>query len=471
MQEKSINYSERQKSLTRHYICNQVPKFFYMRNLLLLLFLLPVFAGAQSKKQKRALEAQQRADEQTISNLKTHLHYLLPGKGADNVVEDSCLQYISKQFKSAGLLPRGTNGYLQEFTLPAGRVIDGSTQFSVNGNSLLLQKEFFPLAFSANKEAAGSAAIALRESGQPWFVDVKDWLEINKNKPEFNIEDALRKEGKKAASRGADALIVVNSSTAADGIRFNNADTSTQLQIPVVYITGEGYKKHFKDRSASVDLKMNIGVSDGKTIHHNIIGYIDNGAPQTVVISANRPENIQASDSSAFNTSSASGTAALLELAAIVSKSKSRNNFLFILFSNSEPGYSGSNYWLNNPAMQTPVNYIINVDDISHYNPESKLCISGHKTSPEWNSLFTTLVDQSVSVKFDTISDAGQFPFYQKNIPFLLFSTRSGTNVSDGINLEGELKIIKYIDRLIRSVDGKGKLTFIRSEEPTQAAR
>src|ERR1044071_4146465 len=119
---------------------------------------------------------------------------------------------------------------------------------------------------------------------------------------------------------------------------------------------------------------------------HNIIGYIDNGAPQTVVIGANYErysvqEISNVSDTGkTLNADKASGTAVLIELAKTLSKSKSKNNFLFIVFSGNEPGSGASEYWLSNPGLKTPINYMIQVDEVCHYNPERKLSVAGYKT-------------------------------------------------------------------------------------------
>ena len=49
--------------------------------------------------------------------------------------------------------------------------------FTVDDHPLTLGREWFPLAFSAATEVTGSPAIALPESGVPWFQDLREWLE------------------------------------------------------------------------------------------------------------------------------------------------------------------------------------------------------------------------------------------------------------------------------------------------------
>jgi len=84
-----------------------------MKKLLLLLAFAPMFVQAQSKKQKRALLEQQKADQQIVNNLKAHVQYLtdqkLEGRSTGSKGEALAMEYLSNQFKQIGLQPKGTN--------------------------------------------------------------------------------------------------------------------------------------------------------------------------------------------------------------------------------------------------------------------------------------------------------------------------------------------------------------------------
>ncbi len=62
--------------------------------------------------------------------------------------------------------------------------------------------------------------------------------------------------------------------------------------------------------------------------------------------------------------------------------------------------------------------------------------------------------------------------FIEKIIPVLFFFTGSHpdyhkvTDDWDKINYEGELQIIKYINRIIQATENKGKLAFTKTAEP-----
>src|SRR5687768_12928867 len=114
-----------------------------MRNYFLFLFLL-VFGAVEAQKLRKE-------DKQLIANLQEHIKYLasdeLQGRRTGTEGEALAMKYISNEFKEAGLLPKGTNGYLQPFTVNEGKQVNPSTHLMVGGHALTLYKEFFPLAF------------------------------------------------------------------------------------------------------------------------------------------------------------------------------------------------------------------------------------------------------------------------------------------------------------------------------------
>jgi Zn-dependent M28 family amino/carboxypeptidase len=95
----------------------------------------------------------------------------------------------------------------------------------------------------------------------------------------------------------------------------------------------------------------------------NVVGYIDNGAPTTVVIGAHydhlgygEDQNslFRGDDKQVHNGAddNASGTAALIELGRLLKGSKlKKNNYLLIAFSGEELGLFGSKYFTQNPTV------------------------------------------------------------------------------------------------------------------------
>lgn len=460
-----------------------------MKKLLLLLICIPVLTFSQSRKQKKA---QAKADKVTLANLKRHVQYLaddkLEGRRTGTAGEQLAMEYIAFRFMDAGLKPAGTNYFIQEFEIDEGLQIESNTSLSLDGKQLDVRKDFFPLAYSARTAAAGNPAIALRESGEPWFADVKEWLETNKNKPHFDINAAIKAEAKTVAAKGATALLLFNSSSLVDNIQFNKNDKSEAVSIPVLYITAPAYKKYCEDHAASIAVKLEVALAGKTRKGKNVVGYIDNGAANTVILGAHYDHLGYGEDKNALDATNdihngaddnASGTAALIEIARILKKTKAtNNNYLFIAFSGEELGLFGSKFWLDNPSITVTPNYMINMDMVGRYDTARKLTIGGYGTSPYWGQLFQTISNKSLMVKFDSSGSgpSDHASFYRKDIPVLFFFTGShgdyhkSSDDWDKINYDGQLQIVNMIQRIVENTNTAGKLVFTKTRE-AQAGR
>jgi len=458
----------------------------------MLLILLPVLIQAQSKKQKRAIEASKKADQKIIQNIVGHVRYLaddkLEGRQTGTPGEMLAMKYIVEQFKAVGLQPKGSIGYFQPFTIDEGRQIDLTSTLSIDGNALKLHTEFFPLTFSAEKTTRGNSAIGLREAGQPWYLDIKEMIESNVGDPHYNLKDQIKKEAAKLASRKATALLVYNSGRMADNLHFDPKDTSAALTIPIIYVTKPAYEKYLADPFATLDLSMKVIFYNKTKTGNNVAGYIDNGAAQTIIIGAHYDHLGFGEGAIALDTmktvhngadDNASGVAAMIELARILTGIKSNtNNYLFIAFSGEELGLLGSKYWLENRTTELQVNYMINLDMVGRYNATRMLTIGGYGTSPEWASIFNSIKDEKIVIKFDSTGGgpSDHASFYRKDIPVLFFFTGSHTDYHkstddwDKINFEGQLQIVKLINRVIQSTENKARLTFTKTAEPNLAS-
>lgn len=458
-----------------------------MKNLLLVVLMLPLLINAQSKKQRRAMEAQQKADELVISNLKNHIQYLsddkLEGRSSGSKGEALAAQYIADEFKKMGLQPKGSSGYLQTFPILSGTIIDPVSYFKINGTALELGKEYTPLAYSAQKTVNGIAAIALREAKEPWFLDLKETLEKNKNKADFNIEDAIKTEAKNVISKGGTALIVYNSGNIATNIKFNKADKSPPIDIPVLYVTPQGFSKFFKDKTALLDIEAQITFALQDRTGRNVIGFIDNKASQTIIVGAHYDHLGFGDDGNTLDSGklvrngaddNASGIAGLLEIArAQTMNDKKKNNYLFIAFSGEELGLLGSKYWLDNTSDMS-VNFMVNLDMIGRYDADRKLLIGGFGTSPEWKNVISNAADNKLAYQLDSVGagPGDHASFYRKNIPVLFFSTGNHTDYHkatddyDKINIDGEFQIVKLVNRVLDIADARGKLAFQKTADP-----
>ena len=463
-----------------------------MKRIFWLLLLISTVGSAQKNK-----KAKLKADKLVITALQRHIGFLaddkLEGRRTGTAGEKSAYEYISKQFEAAGLMAKGENGtYIQNFEVHEGKQINPSTSLSINGNKLLTDKDYFPLSFSANAKSESSAAIALPESESVWFWDLKELLEENKNNPHFDLEEAIVKKVNAVATKGAASLIIYNSSSIKDELKFDPKSKTETAKIPVVYISRDVKTKFLSDEISFADIKLEVSIGDKKRIGHNVIGYVDNGAINTIILGAHYDHLGYGEDHNSLYTGStpqihngaddnASGTAALIELGKQLKKSKLKNNnYLFIAFSGEELGLYGSKYYTEHPTVDfAKTNYMINMDMVGRLNDSTHgLTIGGYGTSPVWGTELSAK-DKYLKINFDSSGSgpSDHTSFYRKDIPVLFFFTgahgdyHKPSDDADKINYNGELVLIKYIYSVVEKTNNKGKLAFTKTREAQQMGR
>jgi len=442
---------------------------------------MPVFA--QSKRAKA------KSDKIITANIHTHIQYLasdkLEGRRAGTPGEALAMEYISNMFQKYKLMPKGDSGFIQSFPIAGGKTFNSPDNiFSVNGKKLEPNTDYYPLSFSANASASGSVSPLLREENEIWFWNVSDIVEDNAKNPHFDITSAVRTEAENDTKKGAKALIIYNSSASADNILFDKKDSSAAVAIPVVYLTETGVQKYFSDPTNTFDINLNVDLKIDDRIAHNVIGYLNFNASNTVVIGAHYDHLGYGEDANSLDgegqihngaDDNASGTAALIELARLLYNTKDRNNnYLFIAFSGEELGLLGSKYWLEHPTADVNINYMINMDMIGRYDTSRKLTIGGYGTSPAWSEVFETATDPNLMIHFDSSGSgpSDHSAFYRDSIPVLFFFTNShpdyhkATDDADKINYKDETEIIDYIVKIIDATNKKGKLEYLKTRDP-----
>ncbi|MEP7278264.1 MAG: M28 family peptidase [Bacteroidota bacterium] len=437
-----------------------------------------------------------KADKAIITSLQAHVEYLaadkLEGRRAGSQGEKLAMEYIAGQFEKAGLLPKGDNsGWYQAFDINDGREINAGSYLLINGGEIKTP-DFFPFIGSPSTAIEAAPSIALREAGMPWFLNLKEAFDNNKNNSSFDVQGFVLAQAKDAAKKNASALVVYNTSDKDDGLFFDGKEMPLPLTIPVVYVKKAIAKKYFLDESSTIEIKLKIIFTDKKRIGHNVVAYIDNGAPNIVVAGAHfdhlgfgedNNSLYQGTEKQIHNGAddNASGVAALIELSKLLKASKLKNNnYLFIAFSGEELGLFGSKYYTAHPTIDlAKTNYMINMDMVGRLNDSSKtVTIGGYGSSPAWGGLFNTVSsDQNFINKYDSsgIGPSDHTSFYLKNIPVLFFFTgvhhdyHRPTDDSDKINYTGEFRIVKYIYKIIETANKQGKLTFSKTRETSLA--
>ncbi|HEY4151012.1 MAG TPA: M28 family peptidase [Chitinophagaceae bacterium] len=431
-------------------------------------------------------------DKAIISGLEEHIHFLaddkLEGRRAGSNGEKLAMEYIAGQFEKAGLSPRGdNNGWYQAFDINEGKEFVKTSYLFIN-NAALKPGDYFPFTGSPATAVEGAPAIALREAGVPWFLNLKEEVDNNHRNPHFDIMAYITRQVAEAAKMKATALIIYNTGAIADGLKFDGGENSPAFAIPVFYVQTPVARKYFGDEAATVDIRLKAAFTEKKRTGHNVAGYIDNGAQGIVVLGAHFDHLGYGEDSNSLYRGperkihpgaddNASGVAALIELSHLLKTGKLKNNnYLFLAFSGEELGLFGSKYFTEHPTVDlSRVNYMINMDMVGRLNDSTKmLTIGGYGTSPVWGPLFTSISRNQYFINRYDSSGTGpsdHTSFYRKNIPVLFFFTgmhsdyHKPTDSADKINYTGEWRVIRYIYKITEAANGDGKLVFTPTRE------
>lgn len=430
-------------------------------------------------------------DKKAITALQGHVSYLaddkLQGRRAGSEGEKLAGSYLVDAFIKMGLKPAGTEGFLQPFRIDDGRIISPTSFFEVNGKILTPLTDFFPLGFSPDaKRIEAVSSVAVSEKGLPWFIDLNEAYESNKDNPHFDIITWIRSAVTNAASKGSSAVFLFDLSTREEMV-FNGKDRSPRSEIPVVYITRNAFKRAFPVIEATYDYTFRIETTPAFRTGSNVIGYLDNQAPTTVIIGAHYDHlgygedgnsMLRTGERSIHNGAddNASGTAGLLVLADIIKKEKlNQHNYLFIAFSAEELGLFGSKNYVDNPTIDLgKVNFMINMDMIGRLNDSTKsLTIGGFGTSPVWSTVLNSQTKTNLVYKIDSsgTGPSDHTSFYRKDIPVLFFFTGIHSDYhkpSDDwnkINYKGEWEILKLIYQVLRHPETNTKLPFTKTRE------
>jgi hypothetical protein len=176
----------------------------------------------------------------------------------------------------------------------------------------------------------------------------------------------------------------------------------------------------------------------------------------------------------------ASGTAAVLQLARLLSISRPKHSIIFANFSGEEEGLLGSQYFVDNsPVPLDSVVAMFNFDMVGRLK-DDKLFVYGTGTASELPALVDSsnlriVPALSIQGGGDGFGSSDQSSFYAKNIPVLHFFTDShedyhrATDDVEKINAAGEARVVNLAFDMVKSVDTRpARLSFVRSARPSR---
>jgi aminopeptidase YwaD len=432
--------------------------------------------------------------------LSAHVYYLaddrLEGRLTGSEGEKLAMDYIASYFKQYGLQPKGTDGFVQPFEFSLGKTLAGNNFLKINNQVLKVEEDYFPMPYSGNADVKAQLAVVGFGIDAPGLYNDFENKENLKGKIlliNLSSPDGIHPHSKYLNYTDYKTRIITAEEKGAVGIIFFNTDKTLSnpvfdlkmnvdaANIPVVFVK-ETHLPLLKE-GAEIALSVNLKKQDLKG--HNVVGYIDNKAPYTVVIGAHydhigygefgnsrhagEPEIHNGADDNA------SGVALMLELSPMLkSSSLTSNNYLFLAFSGEELGLYGSKYFTQNSTIDIEkVNYMLNFDMVGRLDKDGRIALNGVGTSPVLDSLANNLEHGSLNI---TTTESGMgasdhTSFYLKDIPVVHFYTGNNpdyhkpTDMAHLINFDGMVEILNYTYSFIESLDGRGKLEFTKTQD------
>jgi hypothetical protein len=391
---------------------------------------------------------------------------------------------LEQRYRSLGLVPAGSHGYLQPFTVITGAKLKGKNHVEVGTGGtkkeLKINQDFVPFSFSGSGTAAGPVVFAGYGATAEEFqyddyagLDVKDKIVIVLRYEPASFAAKSGNHGLtqhsqfitkaiNARNHGAKAIVLVNGKLG-DGeedllTRFGSVSGPEDVGILLVQVKNtvadgwlqtagkslaevqNGINTSGKPNSfalpESVHLAVAVNIEKTRATVDNVLAYLPGKTDEYVIIGAHydhlgrgnfdslAPSQIGQIHPGADDN--ASGTAGVLELARLLApeKGKLERGILFMSFAGEELGLLGSADWVKEPTRPLEKCVaMLNMDMIGRIK-DDKVYIGGVGTGATFKKL---LEDANGKEGFKIEYSQGGYAasdhtsFVSKKIPVLFF--------------------------------------------------
>jgi len=430
-------------------------------------------------------------------NMSAHVYFLsddqLEGRATGSEGEKIALNYISDYYQKYGLSPKGENEYIQAFNFTLGKKLGTFNGLNVNGEKFKLENDYFPLNYSGNGSVEAKAihmgfgihapglyddyAKKMNYNGKVFIINLSSPDGIHPHSKYLDYTD-YQTRIKTAEAFGASAVIFYNVDKNLDDPEFDLTMKVKEFNIPIIFVKNNP----IKDGDL---IQLDVDLIKQEKTGHNVIGYINNQAKNTIIIGAHYDHlgwgesggSLHRGEPAIHNGAddNASGVALMLELANAIKKSNlKQNNYLFIAFSGEELGLYGSKSFMKNATIDTSsINFMLNFDMVGRLDEDNTMAVNGVGTSPLFKEKTTSITAGNINVK---TTESGMGPsdhasFYLANKPVLHFYTGNNPDYhkpSDDaylINFKGMQHIFDYTMALLTDLDDEGKLVFTKTKD------
>jgi hypothetical protein len=225
----------------------------------------------------------------------------------------------------------------------------------------------------------------------------------------------------------------------------------------------------------------------------NVVGVLDRGAAQVVVVGAHYDHlgyggmGSRAPGESAIHNGAddnASGVAALLAIAErLVASEAQARNVVFVAFSGEEMGLHGSKHFVRTLASSAPggVAYMVNLDMVGRLGDAADgkgvLAVNGVGTSPAWGAALDAAAEATgleLARSASGLGPSDHASFYLEEVPVLHLFTGQHTDyhtpVDDShlIDYDGLRRVSDFAVRVIEDLDDDAEIAFTKTQDESQ---
>jgi len=465
--------------------------------LLFILFLAVSFGFAQSTDNR----AMKYAKVITAEDAKKHLSILASdeyeGRETGKEGQKKAAKYISDDFKKIGLKSVTDSTYLQKFPLSLSS--PDSSEMRVNGKKYETFKDFYIFPYGRNLKLEAENILFLGYGiseenyddykgkdvnnkivfvlgGEPMINDSVSFITGSKEFSAWTSD--YTKKAEFAESKGANAIIIINSKFDATVQRFRHYFESPSMKLisgnqdekkkfPQIgvsikmadeilsanKITYEDIKKQIRETKVPVSLEIKSPIEliiknqESKIGSENVLGMIEGSEfKDEVIFVTAHYDHLGVRDGKVFNGADddGSGTVGVLEIANAFEKAKEagfspKRTIVFMTVAGEEKGLLGSSYYTENPIF--PISNTVcdlNIDMIGRFDDEhkkdssfvyiigsDKISTELHKINENANATYTKL---KLDYKYNDPNDPNRFyyrsdhyNFAKKGVPIIFY--------------------------------------------------
>lgn len=437
------------------------------------------------------------------------------GRGIGTEGLNESTRWLAARFTEIGLEPAGTDGYLQGLDVPVAIEQQEGTQLVLDGRPVA-EEDFQPAAFSTSDTVRAEVVPVGYGLTAPELeiddyegVDVTGKIAVVRRfvPPLEDFEDEglerrysdLRYKAWNAREHGAVGVLVVDFPELGDEeevpeeapLPSLRLDTGRDAGLPVAFLTRDTGAALFEgDHTAELDIRLSRETAPT----HNVVGKISAGAADrlegAVVLGAHydhlgyggsgslTPDSKEPHNGADDN---ASGTAALLEAARVLTAQQDRltRDVYLLAFSGEESGLLGSTQFtrhLTDGLETEDLVAMINMDMVGRLR-NNTLQVLGTDSAEEWGEVVpNACVRNLLACKTggDGYGPSDQTPFYAAGVPVLHLFT--GTHEQyhkpsddvEKLNAAGGAQVAKLAADLVAAIASRPDRLTLRQAPPPE---